>query len=389
MKKVGILTMQKVKNHGSFLQAYALMSCIKQLSESEVVFVDFMADRGIVDPCKETFEKLRRKKIKYLTLKIITKTTAIPGIGKMLLKNRKIKTWKNMFSFFDLYCKRYEKHFWKLLPMSNTVLSETGGLDLLIIGSDEVFNFSINEKVGYSDELFAHGSKAKHNISFSACFGCSSLEDLRQDGREEKLKKYLSRFDDLSMRDKNSLKIACYLLGEDRDIAYHLDPVFYYDFKNELPDITKKRPYIAVYSYTGLKEEEKSAIQNFANVKDLDIYCFLGYQGEFGTFMNVSPFEVLAYIKNADYVVSTTFHGCVFATKFNKQFCAVTQKKLGEYGNEEKLGDLLNRLHLSNRAINNFSELNEIMDSPIDYTKANQYIENSTREALQYLGKYL
>ena len=37
--KVGILSMQKVKNHGSFLQAYALCNVIKNETGAEVEFV--------------------------------------------------------------------------------------------------------------------------------------------------------------------------------------------------------------------------------------------------------------------------------------------------------------------------------------------------------------
>lgn len=389
MAKVGILSMQKVKNHGSFLQAYALMKLIVDEFGHKIAFVDFSTKAGIIDPCQNTYEKLKKKKFKYWLIRSVVGLTRIPLIGRLLLKIKKINAWKNMLSFFDLYCKRFETEFWKLLPMSNKTLAQSEGIDTLVVGSDEVFNFSINEKVGYSDELFAVGSKAKKNISFSACFGCSKISDLTKMGNENKIKRYLSAFDGLSVRDRNSLQIAETLLGQGKEISYHLDPVFYYDFENELPPIKRKKPYLVVYSYTGLKETEKESIANFAREKKLDVLCFLGYQGELGQFMNVSPFEVLSYIKNAAYIVTTTFHGCVLAVKYRKQFCVIVQKKVGAYGNEEKVYDLINRLNLSNRSIENCVSLEEKMEQSIDYDYASRYISNSKDDAITYLKKYL
>lgn len=40
MKKVGIMTMHRIKNYGSVLQAYALKKVIESLN-CEVCFVDF------------------------------------------------------------------------------------------------------------------------------------------------------------------------------------------------------------------------------------------------------------------------------------------------------------------------------------------------------------
>lgn len=48
MKKVGILSMQKVINYGSFLQAYGLKKLIKTIcSEEEINFIDIIPGRKL------------------------------------------------------------------------------------------------------------------------------------------------------------------------------------------------------------------------------------------------------------------------------------------------------------------------------------------------------
>ena len=40
-KKIGIMSMQRIINYGSFLQAYGLKKMIESVSKSEVEFIDY------------------------------------------------------------------------------------------------------------------------------------------------------------------------------------------------------------------------------------------------------------------------------------------------------------------------------------------------------------
>ena len=57
MKKIGIMSMQRIKNYGSFLQAYGLKKIIEKLGY-EVEFVDYHIGEPII---KEENTKLKRK----------------------------------------------------------------------------------------------------------------------------------------------------------------------------------------------------------------------------------------------------------------------------------------------------------------------------------------
>ena len=60
MKKVGIMSMQRIANYGSFLQAYALKQLIEELG-CEVQFVDYHVGAPVIAENADSSNKLVRK----------------------------------------------------------------------------------------------------------------------------------------------------------------------------------------------------------------------------------------------------------------------------------------------------------------------------------------
>ena len=54
------MSMQRVKNYGSFLQAFALKEILRNISHCEIEFVDFEARKGIKDTAKESLDALKK-----------------------------------------------------------------------------------------------------------------------------------------------------------------------------------------------------------------------------------------------------------------------------------------------------------------------------------------
>ena len=73
MKNVGIMSMQRVKNYGSFLQAFALKKILEKISQSEIIFVDFKTKNGVKDSAKESLDVLKSNKLKYYILLLFFK----------------------------------------------------------------------------------------------------------------------------------------------------------------------------------------------------------------------------------------------------------------------------------------------------------------------------
>ena len=60
MKKVGIMSMQRIANYGSFLQAYALKKLIEEL-DCKVEFVDYHVGRPVIIDNADSKYKFLRK----------------------------------------------------------------------------------------------------------------------------------------------------------------------------------------------------------------------------------------------------------------------------------------------------------------------------------------
>ena len=202
-----------------------------------------------------------------------------------------------------------------LLGISNE-MNYNPALDCLVIGSDEVFNcIQKNSNVGYSLELFGKDNCAKKLITYAASFGNTTLEKLQKYGKVNEIGILLRKFDAISVRDINSGTIIEELTG--RIPAYNLDPVLTYDYMkccDKIPQIKIEEKYLILYAYAGrISNDEAKWIAEYAKKKKLKIYAIGGIQKCADQFVDCSPFEVLAYFRNAEEVITDTFHGSIFS----------------------------------------------------------------------------
>lgn len=369
MKKVGIMTMHRVKNYGSVLQAYALKKVIESL-DCEVCFVDFHQKNDIFSAKRIT----SKDRVKYMLAQIIH-ASRISNKKLCYFANAIRCQYLNDVKFVDIF---------RMIGIENH-MNYNPKLDVLVIGSDEVFNIKQNLGVGYSLELLGANNNAKHCISFAGSFGYTSYQDIEDSPMYSEIKELFCNFSAYSVRDKNSMSIIEKITGIVPN--YHLDPVFHYDFSKELPIVRHRKKYIVVYAYSNLETEIKTAIKQFADTNNLDILCFSGFQGDLGTFLDVDPFTMLSYIKSADYVITSTFHGCVFSIKYKKQFATIVRNyQKNKYSNEFKVVDLLSRFNLEERIVSgNYEKLSLILEKEIDSEKIDVYIKSTVKSGINYL----
>ncbi len=373
--KIGILSMQRICNYGSFMQSYALKKTVESLGH-EVEFVDYKVEEPILLTNKEK-KKYKKEKLRNF---IIDNITGFSGLFSLLPKEK-----RDMFKHY----KRYYDEFLPLLGVSKK-MNYNPKVDALIIGSDEVFNcLQKNPRVGYSKELFGSNNNANKLMSYAGSFGNTTLERLSEHGIAEEIKAMLLKFDHISVRDSNSGVIVQQLTG--KEPSYNLDPVLIYDFSKETPSVKIQDNYIVVYAYRNrLKDEEINAIKEFAKKKKKRLICLGGYQEFCDEYIDASPFELLSYVKNADYVITDTFHGTIFSIINHKQFISFIRKSTnGAYGNQEKMTDLLQRLGLSNRGISKPLELEKIIEHPINYNEVEKIRRREIEKTLNYLKNNL
>lgn len=369
MSKVGILSMQRIKNYGSFLQAYALKTILTQMGH-EVEFVDYHIEESII----KSNENVKNDKI----------SKAIRTLEGDAPLKQKIQYIIHKNNFGKKYYKELE-----LTEQSNY----TPILDTLVIGSDEVFNcIQANKNVGYSLELFGKDNNAKNVITYAASFGNTTVEKLEQYNKKDEIAKLLSNINEISVRDNNSGKIISELTN--KRINYNLDPVLVYDYMNEcklIPKIETKEKYIIVYAYSNrISQRESDYIKEYAKKRELKVYAIGGAQKCADKFIDCSPFEVLEYFRNAEMIITDTFHGSIFSIINHKKFATLVRKSVGNaYGNEEKLIDLLERLKLTEQIVYDIEKIDEKLKNNIDYKETDKIVLAERSKTYEYLKEYV
>lgn len=367
MIKVGILSMQRIANYGSFLQAYGLKHIIEELG-CNVQFVDYHPGETLIPADGGT--GLKRK---------ISKLTESLKYSAPLME--KIK--------FIKYKMNYAKRYYPYLGIPSE-MNFSPELDLLIIGSDEVFNcVQNNANVGFSPELFGQNNHARRVITYAASFGNTTSEKLKKYQVADKVSKWIGEIDAVSVRDENSLNTVKVLTTEEPQ--HHLDPVLAYNFMGkcgEIPETVPYSRYMILYGYSGrFTKKECKVIRAYAKEKGLKIFCIGGVQDACDKFIDCNPFEVIAYFKNADCVVTDTFHGTIMSIISHRQFVSVVRKS--GYGNSEKITDLLSRLNLKHRIIDDLNQLSVMMKERINYPAIDGIIAEERVRTYHYLKEQI
>jgi polysaccharide pyruvyl transferase WcaK-like protein len=368
-KKIGILSMQKVMNYGSFLQAFSLMHIIKRLCKnSKILFIDIKPGR----PLYIHDEMKNRGAIKrFFKRHLPDKTKAIISDILYFLKN------KNKILLYSFFWKKYlgisKRHYWK------------ENFDTVIIGSDEVFNCTQDAPWGFSKNLLGDGIKSKKIITYAASCGYTTTARIEAFGIKSEVSSSLKNIQQFSVRDKNTESFVKTITG--KDSLLHLDPVFIFDYESYIRKTKAKGPFLLVYAYPGRISDGDiiKEIKTFARRKNLNIVSIAGKQIWCkNIFLN--PFQVLAYFKSAAFIVSDTFHGAVISIKYNKQFIQfVCDDDKQGLPNTEKVISLLEQFHLKDRVVRNANDIIFRFENPIFYEPINDIVKRETLRSIDYL----
>jgi hypothetical protein len=368
--KVGIMSMHRVMNWGSFLQAYALKRTVEKLGH-ECVFIDIKPGLGLTE------QEVQQVKSSVVKLSFIGK---IVRLFRGVLRLRPLSPYK-AYIWSRKYKSNFYKKFWPMLGIDPFKYTYDQECDIAIIGSDEVFNCVQNSLTCRSMHLFGNGVKASKIISYAGSFGRTTIDSIEDLGLKERLIDSLSKLSDISVRDTYSSDNIKNLLGITPKL--NVDPVLIYDFDDVVPVNVSESKYMVVYGYHNRinKPETIKRIKNFARKNKLKIislctYCWWCDK----SIMSKTPFELLTFFKNADYVVTDTFHGTIFSIKYNKRFCTIIRNS-----NFQKISSLLMQFGLSDRSYQEGANLDSLLDRPIDYSSVNPIIEKEKNKAIFYL----
>ena len=365
-----ILSMQRVMNYGSLLQAYSLRKILQELGHS-VRFIDIESNESERALLTETVGfresvSIARRNILYRIFNQDNNILYIPG--KIIHKK---KAQKKLFQFADEVLK---------LNASDNDLH----YDCCVIGSDEVFNCMQNASWGFTSQLFGNVPQADKVITYAASCGFTKAEDV-PDKMMDVIRRSLGNVSALSVRDDNTRRFVenC---GRD-DSCLNLDPVLVGDFSKEIADNQKvmarlPKRYCVVYAYADRinSKDEISAILELCKKENMVPVSIGGSQKWVHRHLDLSPFEVLTVFSHAAFVVTDTFHGTIFSSRYSKRFGILVRGS-----NRNKLGDLIGRLGIGNHEITDVDRIHDVYECVHDKTEFNRFIASERRKSISYL----
>lgn len=361
-----ILSMQRVENCGSLLQAYALKKMLQQCG-STVSFLDIeqnAQDNQLRNKQELCFAESRKG--------VLVKLSRLDRYALNRLRIKRLAREQDAI---------FEEFRQQALGMNESVNEEH--FDCCVIGSDEVFNCMTKAPWGFTSQLFGNVRQADRVITYAASCGATTYEDVPA-AVAEKIQDTFRGVSAFSVRDENTRTFVSRLT--EKEPVVHFDPVVVGDFEQEmdgamLPESFPKR-YCIVYSYYNRISDKAQirAIKDFCRKHQLEIVALGAPQMWIKNYLPLHPFQMLKAFQNAEFVITDTFHGTIFSAKFSKKFAVMTRPS-----NENKLADLIERLHLQEHRIESMEQLEKVFASKHDTESTIALAWQENARSMQYL----
>lgn len=352
--KIGIMTFWwSEDNYGQLLQCYALQK--------------YLRDQGH-DPFLIRYDPRNDYTATPLYRKLLKALNPVKLAGYLSFQRRKYLSAKEytihnrQFGLFrDTYLKQSEQIYYSY----DELKANPPGADCYIVGSDQVWNFwgvKLSKCKNLVHAYFLDFGKAEtKRIAYAASWGREQIPD---DFISE-IAPLLKKFQKVSVREKSGINI-CRQCGYET-AQWVCDPTMLvnaevyrgiYQYNNvSVP----QKPYVLFYYLDNGGKFDKKSVFQFAQERNLDVRYISAnmnmdaYEKTYATIP-----EWLCLVDNAQYVITNSFHCCVFSILFEKQFGVISLT--GKYsGMNSRLQSLFEMTDCGERYIKDgdFSVLDE------------------------------
>lgn len=368
-RKIGTITFHAAYNYGSCLQAYALQEYIKKLFNNNCTYsIINLRTENQKNIYKTFFQKkgLKNRVKSFLLLK-----------EKKKITNRE-KNFENFIRKYLQITKEYNSDI--------ELKKENFEFDYYIAGSDQLWNV---QALDFNWSNYLEFVQSKNKISYAASFGGKLIQNWEPKDIL-RVKNNLAKFKNISVRETENCNYIKQLTG--MEAMVNIDPTMLLT-KEEWKEIIPKNPinksdYIYLYNLKKDKNIIKLAKKISKIMKMPIVVSQYGFNGEnskeFIKQYDAGPLEFLNLINGAKLVLSSSFHGNVFAILLNKPFFAIKGMT------DLRINTLLKKLDLEDRSISfeNYKEKCKDIYN-VDFGKSDNLIEIERNKAKEYLKNAL
>lgn len=388
MKRIGILTTSSAKNgtfgynYGAALQGYALVKQLRLLGY-DAYDINYVSNHDCNISKHGFFKKLLiRMGLTRLILNI--------SIVKQKIKNRKnLKNLRlNKKAFIDFISENeltYNKGaFFRIKKLSKI----SDDFYAFITGSDVVWNPIFHDNINDEGYFLDFVKSNVKRIAYAPSFGVSELPiESKKD-----LKELLLKFDALSIREKTGSNLIKKETG--LEVPVVLDPTLLLEPKeyDEIAVIPNNLPekYIVVYRFGDIPDTDIK-IKEICKKMNLPIvFIPSNNNGLAEPRYDFGPGEFIGVIRNAQLVISDSFHCTIFSIINHTPFLTFNRNKPNSQQNiNSRMTDLLNMINCHARMVMPGDTIDYDNLFNINFDETDKIIATKRKESLDYLKKAL
>jgi len=367
--KIGILTQPLHNNYGGLLQAFALQKVLNDLGHE--VWIIRRENR----PNWRDFTK-------YYTKRVIAS-----AIGKQIypLLTQKQKTIISQYNreFISQYMGKQtnklftSKQFFKAASKFD--------FEAYVVGSDQVWRPRYSPQIGIYFLDFLSDDSTKR-IAYAASFGVDNWEFNEKDTL--KFATLAKKFDAISVREESGIDLCEKYFGV--HAVQSLDPTMLLervDYENLIVNQEQSNGDLFYYILDPSKEK-MDIVSKIAYEKKLEPFTEMPKEITINNLKNINnciypgPLKWLKAFQDAKFVVTDSFHGCVFSIIFNKPFILFGNEKRGL----TRFKSLLKQFGLENRIYSDNNSFKIIIESSIDWSVINKTWENLRSKSIDFFN---
>lgn len=383
MKKTGLAIVTYGTNYGTYLQAFATQYMINKMGyETEVINMD------------SVMKDVSRSRKKYFISQLFN-FSELRSYSRVILGIFYRKVNKK----YDLYiqnrvnkCKEFRDKYFNF----SEICDSWDGLteycekeyDNVLVGSDQLWR-PANIAGNFYTLNFVPDTINK--ISYATSFG---LRTLRKN-QKVPASKFLSRIQHLSTREVTGAQIIKDITS--RNVPVVVDPTLVLDandwlqFMEDEPIVKGK--YILCY-LLGDNPCHRNFIRRLAKEKNLKIVGILHVAGYIAGDdhladiipSDIGPFEFLNLIKNAEYVCTDSFHGCVFTIQFGRKLAAFKRfSDNDKMSTNDRITTLLHTVGMEKNLLSGNEDVVEYTKICNDYSSVASSLKKKRDDAYRYL----
>lgn len=346
--KIGIVTQPILDNYGCALQNFALQHTLRRLGHQPVT-IDFIPQMSLY---------------RYLKNRLKTRWHNLRNSAKKPLPQSRDRRPRH--PYFEAFVARHISTTPRVGKYTRRV-AQHEEFEAVITGSDQVWRPRYNPHTLHNMYLdFA--PRGVIRLSYAASFGVDTWE--YKSRQEQQCRGLAKQLHGVSVREAEGVDLCRRFLGV--DAVEVLDPTLLLtadDYLHVCADVPRATtPYIAAY-ILDLTPEAETFIRAEAERRGAEVRIF-----GTGERIEYSVEEWLALFRDAECVITDSFHGSVFSIIFRKEFVSIVNRQRGA----SRFHSLLGKFALTERIIDPKND--QMPAHRIDWT----LVENRLREWQQH-----